>query len=426
MQNKKYEDQLTRIYGDAATYLQPQTARYRAVHTGFEKQFGGSPQYFCSAPGRVEIIGNHTDHNGGRVVAAAINLDTIAAAVANGSETIRLFSENYTSNLVEVNLRDLAVKATERNSTPALLRGIAARFVRLEYQIGGFDAYVSSEVGVGSGLSSSAAFEVLIGTIFNALFNAGRIPAVEIAQIGQFAENEYFGKPCGLMDQLASAVGGMVMIDFKDRTRPEYEKIQIDLQAQNYILLTVDIQDSHADLTPDYAAIPQEMRMVCREFGVQQCREINLKDFYSKIAELRQKVGDRAILRCAHFFAENERVTQVKSALQSDDFASFLDLINASGLSSLCWLENCYPPHRPATQGVNLGLLLTKEYFNKHNISGACRVHGGGFAGSIIVFLPAENLSDYRKYIEKIFGAGAVKALRIRPVGTTYFKMNSK
>jgi len=426
MQNEKYNDELIRIYGNAETDIRQQTERYRAVQTGFENKFGASPQYFCSAPGRVEIIGNHTDHNGGCVVAAAVNLDTIAAVTPNDAERIRLFSANYSAEMVEIDLQDLAVKATEKNSTPALLRGIAARFVQLGYRIGGFEAYVASEVGIGSGLSSSAAFEVLVGTIFNALFNAGRVPAVEIAQIGQFAENEYFGKPCGLMDQLASAVGGMVLIDFKDRSRPEYEKIQIDLQAQKYTLLIVDIQDSHADLTPDYAAIPQEMRAVCREFGAEQCREIVAEDFYSKIAELRRKVGDRAILRCAHFFAENERVAGVKSALRSDDFAGFLALINDSGLSSLCWLENCYPPHRPATQGVSLGLFLTKDYFRDHNISGACRVHGGGFAGSIIVFLPEENLDDYRKFIEKVFNPGTAKSLRIRSAGTTYFRVNSK
>lgn len=415
--------ELTRIYGGDANEIQLQIKRYGAIRDGFESKFHKSPQYFCSTPGRVEIIGNHTDHNGGCVIAAAINLDTIAAVAPNDSGLIRLFSKGYSTGIIDVDLRVLAAKTDEKNDTPALLRGIAARFMQLGYRIGGFDAFIVSEVGIGSGLSSSAAFEVLIGTIFNVLFNAGAVSAVEIAQIGQFAENEYFGKPCGLMDQLASAVGGLVLIDFKNRAQPEYEKIEIDLQSQKYSLLTVDIHDSHQDLTADYAAIPQEMRAVCREFKVGQCREITAADFYVKMPELRKKVGDRAILRCAHFFAENERVAGVKTALQSGDFSDFLNLINESGRSSLCWLQNCYPPHRPATQGINLGIFLTQEYFRKKNLKGACRVHGGGFAGSIIVFLPDPCLEDYRSYIEKVFGPDSVKCLRIRSTGTTGFRL---
>ncbi|MFA4906861.1 MAG: galactokinase, partial [archaeon] len=245
---------------------------------------------------------------------------------------------------------------------------------------------------------------------------------VEIAQIGQFAENEYFGKPCGLMDQMASAVGGFVMIDFKDKIMPCYEKIDVDFQSKNYALLIVDTKGNHQNLTPDYAGIPIEMGNVCRELGVNQCRDIAPDTFYDKIPELREKVGDRAVLRCMHFFKENERVGKMKVAMEEDNFSVFLDLINESGESSFCWLQNCYSSTYPDKQGISLGILLTQEYLKKRELRGACRVHGGGFAGSFEVFLPNSHVDDYRGLIEKIFGTGAVKSLKIRLVGANSFQ----
>lgn len=421
--NGGFRNMLSRMYNCDEREIKKQMKRYGILVDGFTLKFGEIPQYIFSAPGRVEIIGNHTDHNGGCVIAASVNLDTIAAVAPNSSDEIHLFSEGYSDGVISMNVRDLLVKNEERNQTLALMRGVLARFVQLSYKIGGLNVYVSSDVMMGSGLSSSAAFEVLFGTIINTLFNKGAMSPVEIAQIGQFAENEYFGKPCGLMDQMASAVGGFVMIDFKDKTRPIYEKIGVDFQSKNYTLLIVDTKGDHQNLTPDYAGIPIEMGNVCRELGVNQCRDIAPDTFDDKIPELRDKVGDRAILRCMHFFKENERVGKMKIAMEEDNFSVFLDLINESGNSSFCALQNYYSPTYPDNQGISLGILLTQEYLKKQGIRGACRVHGGGFAGSYEVFLPNSHVDDYRGLIEKIFGTGTVRPLKIRSVGANSYRL---
>lgn len=415
--NDGIQKKLYRMYGKDKQCIQNQRDRYRTILMGFKSQFRGFPDYFFSAPGRVEIGGNHTDHNGGCVIAASVDLDAIAAVKPNSNHYIKVFSEGYSTDIISVDIRDLSVREMERNQTSALIRGIVARFEQLGYQASGFNAYISSNVIMGSGLSSSASFEVLIGTILNTLFNKGAVSDVEIAQIGQYSENEYFGKPCGLMDQMASSLGGIVLIDFKDKTNPLYEKVDIDFESKGYGLLIVNTKGNHRDFTEDYAAIPKEMKLVCREFGVKRLREIEAKAFFEKIPALRNVVGDRALLRCAHFFMENERVAKMKVALEEDDFSGFLSLINESGQSSFCWLQNCYSPAYPENQGISLGLFLTRDYFAKRKIQGACRVHGGGFAGSYEVFLPNSFFEDYQQLIESVFGKDAVKSLKIRSIG---------
>lgn len=421
--NESLRQYLYLTYSCTENELQTQFNRCNSIYDGFEKIFGHYPDYFFSAPGRVEIIGNHTDHNGGLVIAAGINLDMIAAMAPNTSGKINVFSLGYSEEIVSLDLTDLSVKENERNSTISLLRGIVARFEYLGYKAGGFDAYVSSDVMMGSGLSSSAAFEVLFGTILNIYYNQGAISPVEIAQIGQYAENVYFGKPCGLMDQMASAIGGFVMIDFKDKAKPYYEKIDVDFQSSNYSLLIVDIKSDHQNLTADYASIPEEMMAVCQIFDARQCRDINPESFLARISNLREKAGDRAVLRCLHFFDENKRVTALKKSLGENDFATFLKLINESGDSSFRWLQNCHSPRYPDNQGISLGIYLTQCFLREQNLKGACRVHGGGFAGSIEVFMSNSHLENYRKYIEAVFGTGAVKVLKVRPIGVCYYRI---
>jgi len=301
----------------------------------------------------------------------------------------------------------------------ALIRGIAARFKDLSYNIGGFNAYCSSDVLPGSGLSSSASIEVLIGTIFNYMFNQGLISPQEIAIIGQYSENKYFGKPCGLMDQMACAVGGIISIDFKNPASPIVAKVNFDFAAHNYSLLVVDTGGSHADLTADYAEIPGEMRAVASIFDVEYCREISSDKFYSGIADLRDKVGDRAILRALHFLGDNERVVHQVDALEKKDFKTFLSLVNDSGNSSFKWLQNVYSEKNVQEQGVSLGLALTEKYLAEIK-EGAARVHGGGFAGTIQVFLPIDAVEGYVNFLESVFGRDKVLVLSIRSEGTLY------
>ncbi len=303
-----------------------------SLDAGFAAVFGGSPERYFSAPGRTEIGGNHTDHQRGRVLAAAVNLDTIAAVKANGTDTIRILSKGYP--MCEVSLTELKSVAQEINSTPALIRGVAARFVELGCKVEGFDAYCESTVLPGSGLSSSAAYEVLIGTIINHMFFGGKVSQPEIAQIGQYAENVFFGKPCGLMDQTASAVGGLVTIDFADKDKPAIRSVNFDFSACGHALCIIDSRASHADLTDEYAAIPYELKDICSHFGKEVTTEISESDFYAAIPALREKFGDRAVLRAVHEYQENKRVVQQVEALENGDFPAFLKLVKESGYSS--------------------------------------------------------------------------------------------
>ncbi len=405
------------IYGTQEESLQKQKSRYKNLARNFKKIFDSSPTHFFSAPGRTEISGNHTDHNHGQVLAAAVNLDAIAAVRENGGKLIRVYSEGYPEPF-EVNRNELPAREAEKGTSTALIRGIAARFVQLGYKVDGFDALITSEVLPGSGLSSSAAIEVLLGTIFNHLFNDGEIGPEQIAAIGQFAENHYFGKPSGLMDQMASAVGGMMKIDFANPEKPAIKKIPLDLAKLGYRLLIVNTGGSHANLTPHYAAIPQEMKAVAGFFGKDVLREISRGDVLSHLFELRRSVGDRAVLRALHFFEENERVMRQMKALESGDFRLFLEEVRASGNSSWKWLQNVTTPDDPHEQGMALALALTENFIRDFG-EGACRVHGGGFAGTIQAFLPAAAVSSYKKMAENVFGEGSVYDLSIRRVGAT-------
>jgi len=383
-----------------------------SLDSGFAAAFGGTPTRYFSAPGRTEIGGNHTDHQRGRVLAGAVNLDTVAAVRPNGTTVIRILSEGYPQ--CEVDVTDLIPKAEEINTTMALIRGVAARFTQLGCKVEGFDAYVTSTVLPGSGLSSSAAYEVLIGTIINHLFFDGKVSQPEIAMIGQYAENVYFGKPCGLMDQMASAVGSMVTIDFYDKENPVIEKVDFDFAACNHALCIIDSRASHADLTDEYAAITLELKDICGYFGKDVLTQIDENDFISAIPALREKFGDRAVLRAYHFYRENARVPKQVEALKNGDFDTFLRLIKESGYSSYMYLQNVIPAGYREHQDVALSLSLCELYLGGR---GAYRVHGGGFAGTVQAFVPMDLLESFRKGIDAVLGDGACHVLSIRPHG---------
>ena len=390
--------------------LAPETVT--AVNTGFAAAFGGTPERYFSAPGRTEIGGNHTDHQRGRVLAGAVNLEAVAAVKINGTNTVRILSEGYP--MCQVSLDQLEPVEAEINTTMALIRGVAARFTQLGCKVEGFDAYVTSTVLPGSGLSSSAAYEVLIGTIINHMFFNGKVSQPEIAMIGQYAENVFFGKPCGLMDQMASAVGSMVTIDFFDKENPVIEPIDFDFAACGHALCIIDSRASHADLTDEYAAITQELKAVCGYFGKDVLTQIDEADFIANTAALREKFGDRAVLRAYHFYKENARVPREVAALKSGDFARFLQLVKESGYSSWMYLQNVIPSGYKANQDVALSLALCEHYLQGQ---GAYRVHGGGFAGTVQAFVPVALLESFRKGIDAVLGDGACHVLSIRPHG---------
>jgi len=384
----------------------------KSLDAGFVAAFGGAPKRYFSAPGRTEIGGNHTDHQRGRVLAGAVNLDTRAAVAENGLNVIRVQSQGY--SLCTVDLADLTPNEAEFNTTPALIRGVAARFVELGCAVKGFDAYIESSVLSGSGLSSSAAFEVLIGTIINHLFFDGKVSQPEIAMIGQYSENVFFGKPCGLMDQTASAVGGLVTIDFFEKDKPVIESVDFDFAACGHALCIVDTRASHADLTDEYASITQELKAVCAHFGKDVLTQIPETDFYAAIPALREKYGDRAVLRALHFYRENARVSKQVAALRSGDFDTFLQLVKESGYSSYMFLQNVIPTGYTTHQDVALTLNLCDLYLQGR---GAYRVHGGGFAGTVQAFVPFDLLESFRAGIDSVLGEGACHVLSIRSQG---------
>ena len=393
-----------------ALILAPQVKT--ALDAGFAAAFDGVPERYFSAPGRTEISGNHTDHQHGCVLAGAVNLDTVAAVRINGTNKIRIQSKGYP--MCEVDLSVMEPVASEINSTPALVRGVAARFAQFGCEVKGFDAYCESTVLPGSGLSSSAAYEVLIGTILNGLFFDKKLSAIEIAQVGQYAENVFFGKPCGLMDQMASSVGAMVFIDFKDPQAPVVEKIDFDFASAEHALCIIDTGADHADLTDEYAAVPGELKALCAVLGEGELRSIPKMDFYSNIQRLREEVGDRAVLRAIHVYDENQRVKLQKKALQAGDFASFLSYVTESGLSSWRYLQNVIPAGRKEKQEVAFALTIAEKLLNGR---GACRIHGGGFAGTIQAFVPNDLLEEFKNGIESVLGEGSCYVLSIRPQG---------
>lgn len=385
---------------------------YETLKTAFHAQYGRDAEYIFSAPGRTELSGNHTDHQHGCVLAAAVTMDTRAAVAGNSDGCIRVLSEGYPMCCVELDA--LTVRAEEKNSTAALVRGVAARFASLGCTLGGFDAYVTSTVLPGSGLSSSAAFEVLIGTIINHLFYETKATPVQVAQIGQYAENVYFGKPSGLMDQTASSVGNIITIDFADPAKPEVERLNFDFANCGYCICILDSGADHAELTAEYAAIPQEMKAVAAMFGKEVLRDVEESAFYDRIDEVRQQCGDRAVLRAMHFYEENRRVRLQVRALKNDQFEAFLQYVTESGRSSQVYLQNITPAGATAHQQMAFTLALAEKLLNG---KGACRVHGGGFAGTALAFVPKEELETFRSKFEKVMGEGSCHVLAIREQG---------
>ena len=364
--------------------------------------------YHFSAPGRTEIGGNHTDHQHGCVLAAAVDMTTTAEVTLNGTNIIHVDSEGYKP--VEIDLIDLAVKESEKNTTAALIRGVAAAFAQRGYKLAGFDAKVKSTVLPGSGLSSSAAFEVLIGRILNGLFADNAVSAIEIAQIGQYAENVYYGKPSGLMDQMASSVGGLVFIDFADPKKPVVEKVDYDFAHSGYTLCTIDSSADHADLTDEYAAIPVEMKKVAKLFGKEVLREVDEAEFYEKVAEVRKETGDRAVLRAIHFFNENRRVQLQVRALKNDNFGAFLRYVNESGMASWTLLQNVVPLGAAQHQDMAMTLALCQQLLAGE---GAVRIHGGGFAGTALAFVPNDKFESFKTAVESALGEGHCHKLAI-------------
>ncbi len=400
------------LYGlDAAE----QEARYKELAAYFAEEFSAAEQLeFFSAPGRTEVGGNHTDHNNGKVLAAAVNLDVIAAVRKTDNGIISLKSVGYPIDVIDT--ADLEVKENEKEKSASLIRGVCARLNALGYKVGGFEAVTTSRVLKGSGLSSSAAFEVLVVTILNHLYNGDKIDPVETAQISKFAENVYFGKPSGLLDQMAASVGGFTTMDFGDPSAPKIEKIDFDLNRYGYALCVVDTGGNHADLTGEYAAVPVEMKSVAAEFGKSVLREVDEAEFMKKLPELRGKVSDRAILRAIHFFDDNRGVDKEVAALKAGDFETFKQLVIASGRSSAMHLQNVFAVVNPAEQGVTLALAVIEKLLDG---KGAYRVHGGGFAGTVQAYVPLDMLDSFKKDIEAVFGEGACYVLSVRSAGGT-------
>ena len=408
------DDVLLRLYG--AEHLSAARTRCIALVSTFQKVFGAEPTALFSAPGRTELGGNHTDHQHGCVLAAAVNLDALAAVRPNRSGMIRVYSEGYTPFTVD--LHDLSPRAEECGTSVALVRGIAARMAELGHpmQDAGAEICIVSEVPGGSGLSSSAAFEVLIGTTLNTLFCGGSFSPLEIAQIGQYAENVFFGKPCGLMDQTSSSIGGAVAIDFTDPAAPIVEQVPLDLQAYGYALCILDSGAGHADLTSEYSAITDELKAICRCFGKEFLREVPEKDFLPALPEVRRSVGDRAVLRALHFYGENRRAVQEAAALRRGDFTAFLRLVQESGNSSAMYLQNIIPYGQTRQQALMFTIALCEKILGG---IGAVRVHGGGFGGTAQAFVPLEQLSGFQQQAEVVLGTGSCRCVSIRTVGGT-------
>ncbi|MBN1946523.1 MAG: hypothetical protein JW797_12690 [Bradymonadales bacterium] len=403
------------LYGSSAIEVEDTLQRYSRLLQQYEKRFGSAPHHLFSAPGRAELGGNHTDHNRGLVIAAAIHLDTVAAVSPARDRIITLFSEGY-PGVCQIDLADLAFRPSEIGTTSGLVRGIAVRFRELGLAVGGFDAVVSSRVATGSGLSSSAAFEVLIGDIQNRLFNQGELSPIDLARIGQYAEHHYFGKPCGLMDQIACSTGGAVAIDLEDPELPGVRLLPIDLEGHGYSLAIVHTGESHADLSNEYGAIPREMQAVAKALGHEWLRQVEAEEIEGEMDRLRQVAGDRALLRALHFLQENRRVEQQIAAIQQGDLPRLVALVHESGQSSQKWLQNSFSLSSPHQQGITLALCLTEEFLQQTG-DGACRVHGGGFAGTILVLLPQRFFPEYQSRMTRVFGPGSVTPLRIRNQG---------
>lgn len=409
-----YDENLKAVYVTDKV-VEEQKPRYVETLNDFGELFGYDREVnIMSAPGRTEVCGNHTDHNNGKVLAASINLDAIAVVSKNDDNIIRVKSKGHKMNVVD--LDDLIPNEANFGSSTTLVQGVAATIKNLGYTVAGFDACTTSDVMGGSGLSSSAAFEVLLGSILSYMFNDGKISPVEIAKVAQYSENVFFGKPCGLLDQMASSVGTFVTIDFKSTKDPVIKKIDFDFSKSGHSLCIVDTHGNHSDLTDDYAAVRAEMESVAQALGKNVLREVSYEEFFAALPELTGRVNDRAILRAIHFFNENKRVEKAVECLENNDFEGFKQVIIDSGRSSFMLNQNVYTPKNPTEQKLSLALAISKELLDG---KGAWRVHGGGFAGTIQAFVPNDMLDEYKKTIEGVFGEGSCHVLIIRPVGGT-------
>lgn len=389
-----------------------QSARYGNAISEFGKAFSSVPQAIFSAPGRTEIGGNHTDHQHGEVLAASINKDAIAIVAPREDNNANIMAEGF--GMTEIDLCDLHIHEEEKGSTASLIRGVLAGLKKNGFAAGGFDAYITSDVLIGAGLSSSAAFETLIGTIVSGLYNDMNIDPVTIAKIGQYAENIYFGKPCGLMDQMACSVGNLVHIDFEDPANPVVDKVGFDFSETDYLLCITDTKGSHADLTDEYAAVPAEMKNIASILGYDVLRPVSFEDILDNISTLREQAGDRAVLRAIHFINETDRAGLEAEALNSNDISEFIGLVKASGDSSFKYLQNVYTNKDVTAQNVSLALAISDTVLGPDEAS---RVHGGGFAGTIQAFVKKKNAARYKKYMDKVFGEGACEILAIRKYG---------
>ena len=410
LKNKKLDDRFDKIYGGDKNSIEEAYLRLSSVLEHFQKIEKSDNARIFSASGRTELSGNHTDHNNGNVLTASINLDKLALVSKREDNKIIVYTDGI-DNPDSIDINNLEIDKKEFGKSTALIRGVCAGLINSGYKIGGFTAFLNNKVLMGSGLSSSASFESLICEILNALYNDDKIEKTKIALIGQFAENIYFGKPCGLMDQMGCSVGGIISIDFKNPKSPQIEKVEYDFEKSGYALMIVDAKGDHSSLTGEYAAIREEMNAIAKYFSKEVCRDITKEELISNVPKIREKIGDRAILRAYHFITENERVINQINALKNNDIKKYLNLMNESGLSSFMYLQNCFSITSSKNMGVALALTLTKDFLNG---DGACRVHGGGFAGTIQSLIPLNRVEEYTKLMNSIFGEKSAIKIKVR------------
>ena len=416
LESEKSRKLMTALYGEAA--VDANIERYQNLVKSFQKKFAEEDVTLFSSPGRTEISGNHTDHNHGKVLAGSINLDCVGVAAKNNSSKVHIISETFNQSFI-IDLNDLS-PSDKKAGTIDLVKGLLQGFKESGYEVGGFNAYITSNVISAAGVSSSASFEMLLCSILNTFFNEGRMDTVAYAHIGKYSENVYWDKASGLLDQMACAVGGLITIDFLEPASPVVEKIDFDFSSQNHSLIIVNTGKGHADLSADYSSVPIEMKKVAEFFGKEVCAEITEEEVIGHLAEVREYAGDRSVLRALHFFEENKRVEAEVKALKEGRFSDFLNNITASGNSSWKWLQNCFTNSAYQEQGITVALALT-EIFIAGKQRGACRVHGGGFAGVIMAMLPNDLVEEYVAYIEKALGEGNAYRMSIRPYGAICF-----
>jgi len=416
LESEKSRKLMTALYGEAA--VDANIERYQNLVKSFQKKFAEEDVTLFSSPGRTEISGNHTDHNHGKVLAGSINLDCVGVAAKNDSSKVHIISETFNQSFI-IDLNDLS-PSDKKAGTIDLVKGLLQGFKESGYEVGGFNAYITSNVISAAGVSSSASFEMLLCSILNTFFNEGRMDTVAYAHIGKYSENVYWDKASGLLDQMACAVGGLITIDFLEPASPVVEKIDFDFSSQNHSLIIVNTGKGHADLSADYSSVPIEMKKVAEFFGKEVCAEITEEEVIGHLAEVREYAGDRSVLRALHFFEENKRVEAEVKALKEGRFSDFLNNITASGNSSWKWLQNCFTNSAYQEQGITVALALT-ELFIAGKQRGACRVHGGGFAGVIMAMLPNDLVEEYVAYIEKALGEGNAYRMSIRPYGAICF-----